>query len=129
MHKFSFISYNIFPSTMQLIIVPFPSHNMFRHKFSSGPQCVDSTFCCPCYALLVSEPFTLRSDSSVELVIPWHLLLRCLADKCVRFPQPVTLLYVCKFPSSDLKAFITYPLFVKTLCLGKWVNSNEKFLF
>jgi hypothetical protein len=26
----TFILYNIFPSTVQLIIVPFPSHNMFR---------------------------------------------------------------------------------------------------
>lgn len=86
------------------------------------PRCMESTFC----ALSVSERFTLRSYSTMELVIPRCLLL---VDKSVRFPQSVILLYVCHFLLSDLKAFITYPLFVKTLCLRKRVNANEKFLY
>jgi hypothetical protein len=52
-------------ATMQLTIVPFPSHNMFRQKFYSGPRCVDSTFCCPCYAVIVSEPPTFHRYSTV----------------------------------------------------------------
>jgi hypothetical protein len=44
------ISYNIFPSIMQLIIVPFPSHNIFRPYtvISGGGGCPTSHITCEC---------------------------------------------------------------------------------
>lgn len=64
---------------------------------------MESTFCCPCMGAF-------HIYSTVELVIP-RCLLR--AQKSVRFPQPVIVLYSYQFLLSDLKAFVTYPLFHK----------------